>query len=334
MPEAGGARLAAPDTRTGRPARLGLGAAASLALHAGAAAAVAIVLAWRATTITPPPESPVQVVWLDARPPAEPDALSPVEPPRPLREAAPPAAPMGESATEGLEPEDLLATMLPDLVAPPSDASPATAEAPPLPLSDLMAAAGLLPPEPPAAPVGEGLAAPPPPRPAEEETAAREDRIAALAVPPPAPPSRAAPPSPARRAQPQRPRPPDAAAAPVRRSPSPGTPPPRAEVAAPAPAPAQAPLVQGPPRFRRPPSPPDYPAQARDRGEEGAVGLRLLVGADGTTREVRLHRSSGNRLFDEAALAAARRWEIEPASLDGRRAEAWVEVPVRFRLDR
>ncbi|HYI85147.1 MAG TPA: energy transducer TonB [Acetobacteraceae bacterium] len=92
--------------------------------------------------------------------------------------------------------------------------------------------------------------------------------------------------------------------------------------------------MQGPPRFRRPPSPPEYPAPARDRGEEGVVGLRLLVGADGTTREVRLQRSSGNPMLDRAATDAARRWEVEPASLGGRLAEAWFEVPVRFRLDR
>ena len=92
--------------------------------------------------------------------------------------------------------------------------------------------------------------------------------------------------------------------------------------------------MDGPPRFRRPPAPPDYPSQARDRGEEGAVGLRLLVGADGRTREIRLHRSSGNRLLDAAAVAAARVWEVEPASIGGRAAEAWFEVPVRFRLDR
>ena len=64
------------------------------------------------------------------------------------------------------------------------------------------------------------------------------------------------------------------------------------------------------------------------------MGLRLLVGADGTTREVRLHRSSGHRLLDEAALAAARRWDVEPASIGGQRTEAWFEAPVRFRLDR
>ncbi|MBD0270786.1 MAG: energy transducer TonB [Acetobacteraceae bacterium] len=80
--------------------------------------------------------------------------------------------------------------------------------------------------------------------------------------------------------------------------------------------------------------PPDYPAQARDRGDEGTVGLHLLIGADGTTREVRMHRSSGNRLLDAAAVAAARRWEVEPASVGGRRTDAWVEVPVRFRLER
>ncbi len=347
-PEAGAARFPAPGVRIGRraagpPRRFGPGAVASLALHAGAAAAVAAAAAWRAAPVAPPPASPVQVVWLDARPPAEPSASAPIEAPRPRHEAALPAAPMGEAVTEGLEPEDMLATMLPDPVAPRPDDRPATAEAPPPPtLSELMAAGDLPVPEPADAPAEGDLAAPPPRPPAVEEAAAPEHRstaLAALAVPPPAAPSRPPPPAasppPARRGPPQPPHRPDAAAAPARRSPSPRPPlPPAAAASVPSPVPAQAPLVQGPPRFRRPPSPPDYPAQARDRGEEGMVGLRLLVGADGTTREVRVHRSSGNRLLDEAALAAARRWEVEPASLDGRRAEAWVEVPVRFRLDR
>jgi protein TonB len=98
--------------------------------------------------------------------------------------------------------------------------------------------------------------------------------------------------------------------------------------------PAAAPLLPGEPRFRRPPAPPVYPARAQERGEEGTVALRLLVGGDGATLEIRLHRSSGNRLLDEAALAAARRWEVEPPVVGGRRAAAWVEVPVRFRLER
>ena len=310
---------------------------------------MAAVLAWRAAPVAPPSEAALQVVWLDARRPAEPDVAVAIERIEPAREAAPPAAPMGEAITEGLEPEDMLATMLPDPIAPPPppDRPPAREEAPPS-LSELMAAAGPPSPDIPDASTGADSAAPmPPPAEAEPEHAAasadRNTELAALTVPPPAPPARAAPPStsppPARREQARPPRRPNAAAVPARPvpSPNPAPPPPRAEASVSAPPPPaldQPPLVHGPPRFRRPPSPPDYPAQARERGEEGSVGLRLLIGADGATREVRLHRSSGNRLLDEAALAAARRWEIEPASLDGRRAEAWVEVPVRFRLDR
>jgi protein TonB len=97
--------------------------------------------------------------------------------------------------------------------------------------------------------------------------------------------------------------------------------------------PAAIPVLSGAPRFRRPPAPPVYPDHAREAGIEGTALLRLRVAADGTTREVRLLRSAGNRLLDEAAQAAARRWEIAPALQNGRAIEAWVEVPVRFRLD-
>ncbi|HYI81954.1 MAG TPA: hypothetical protein VEX11_01940, partial [Acetobacteraceae bacterium] len=142
--------------------RLGLGAAASLALHAGAAAALAAALAWRAALLAPPPQVALQVVWLDARPPS--DVAAPIEIIEPApREAALPAAPMGAALAEGLEPEDLLATMLPDHVAPPT-----TADVPP-PLSELMATALLPEPEPEPAPLPEpsttmaALPVPPPP---------------------------------------------------------------------------------------------------------------------------------------------------------------------------
>ena len=68
-------------------------------------------------------------------------------------------------------------------------------------------------------------------------------------------------------------------------------------------------------------------------GLSGTVLIRARVGADGDTEEIRLWRTSGHALLDAAALAAVRRWAFEPASLDGRRVEAWVEVPVHFRLN-
>jgi len=93
-----------------------------------------------------------------------------------------------------------------------------------------------------------------------------------------------------------------------------------------------APPVITNPRFRRPPAPPQYPQRAVDLGQSGVVIIRALVTPDGDTRETRVWRSSGYALLDAAAIAAVRRWAFEPATRDNRGIEAWVEVPVDFRL--
>lgn len=85
-------------------------------------------------------------------------------------------------------------------------------------------------------------------------------------------------------------------------------------------------------RFRSPPAPPTYPRRAIDMGQEGEVVIRALVGPDGESREIRIFRSSGVGLLDDAALRAVRRWAFEAAQINGRAVEAWVEVPVRFHL--
>lgn len=87
------------------------------------------------------------------------------------------------------------------------------------------------------------------------------------------------------------------------------------------------------PGFRRPPMPPVYPRQAIARGIEGTAVLRVLIGQDGETIEIRIHRSSGAALLDQAAIEAVRRWAFRPAVVGGRAVAAWVEVPVRFRLE-
>ncbi|MBX9751547.1 MAG: energy transducer TonB, partial [Roseococcus sp.] len=85
-------------------------------------------------------------------------------------------------------------------------------------------------------------------------------------------------------------------------------------------------------RFRRPPIPPEYPLVARERGITGTAVIRALVGRDGETRELRLHRSSGHALLDDTAMAAVRRWAFAPATRDGQAIDAWLEVPLRFEL--
>lgn len=77
---------------------------------------------------------------------------------------------------------------------------------------------------------------------------------------------------------------------------------------------------------------PAYPPLLRRAGEQGKVILRVLVNADGHADEVRIQHSSGQAMFDEAALDAVRKWRFVPA----RRGEAvvaeWVQVPIEFRL--
>jgi periplasmic protein TonB len=79
--------------------------------------------------------------------------------------------------------------------------------------------------------------------------------------------------------------------------------------------------------------PPGYPAAARRNGEEGTVTLRVLVSAEGAPREVALERSSGSSLLDAAALAAVKTWRFTPARRGGEAQEAWVLVPIVFRLE-
>jgi protein TonB len=86
------------------------------------------------------------------------------------------------------------------------------------------------------------------------------------------------------------------------------------------------------PRFRAPPAPPVYPPRAIEMALTGTAVIRALVGPDGATQEIRLWRSSGTTLLDQAALAAVRRWSFEPARSAGAPIAAWVEVPVRFQM--
>ncbi len=77
---------------------------------------------------------------------------------------------------------------------------------------------------------------------------------------------------------------------------------------------------------------PIYPRIARVQGWEGTVVLRAFVSPAGTVRRLSVHRSSGQRVLDEAAAAAVRAWRFKPAVRSGGKAAAWVELPVTFRL--
>jgi protein TonB len=65
------------------------------------------------------------------------------------------------------------------------------------------------------------------------------------------------------------------------------------------------------------PIPIDYPELARKRGQNGVVEVELTVTEAGKVSCVRVAKTSGYPLLDEAALRALARTRFEPARRDG-----------------
>lgn len=79
---------------------------------------------------------------------------------------------------------------------------------------------------------------------------------------------------------------------------------------------------------------PEYPLQARRRGQEGLVLLNVTVSGSGHAIAITLKESSGYNLLDHAALKAVQAWIFEPARIGSVGVESKIEVPVRFKLSR
>jgi protein TonB len=78
--------------------------------------------------------------------------------------------------------------------------------------------------------------------------------------------------------------------------------------------------------------PPAYPTEARRDHQEGRVLLRVLVSAEGQSREVSIDQSSGFSRLDEAAVAVVRNWRFIPGQRGDTAVEASVLVPIIFKL--
>jgi protein TonB len=75
---------------------------------------------------------------------------------------------------------------------------------------------------------------------------------------------------------------------------------------------------------------PDYPMQARQRGQEGWVVLAFTISTAGTVKDVEVVASEPGTVFDRAAIQAVRKWKYNPKVVGGKP----VERPgVKVRLD-
>ena len=77
---------------------------------------------------------------------------------------------------------------------------------------------------------------------------------------------------------------------------------------------------------------PTYPEYARLHHQEGVVSLLVEVLSDGSVKSLALDKSSGFPLLDDAAIDTVKRWQFQPARIDGRNVDAKVYIPVRFKI--
>ena len=77
-------------------------------------------------------------------------------------------------------------------------------------------------------------------------------------------------------------------------------------------------------------APPRYPADAIESRISGKGVMRVLVGADGSVKDVVVEESVPVGVFDAASVEAARKWRFNPAIEGGQPVDGWVRVPVEF----
>jgi len=75
-----------------------------------------------------------------------------------------------------------------------------------------------------------------------------------------------------------------------------------------------------------------YPRRARRRALEGTVELKILVTREGLVSRIKIAKSSGHKILDEAAKSAVARWRFSPALRNGVPVAAWTRRVVHFQL--
>jgi TonB family protein len=77
---------------------------------------------------------------------------------------------------------------------------------------------------------------------------------------------------------------------------------------------------------------PLYPQEAREKGYEGEVVLKVEVLISGRVGQIEIKKSSGYEVLDRSALTAVKKWRFIPAKKDGVPIPLWVNIPIEFQL--
>ena len=85
------------------------------------------------------------------------------------------------------------------------------------------------------------------------------------------------------------------------------------------------------PRYTENPKP-TYPEEAREKGHQGEVVLRVEVLINGQVGQIEIKKSSGYELLDHSALATVKQWRFIPAKKGEASIPLWVNIPIKFQL--
>jgi len=78
---------------------------------------------------------------------------------------------------------------------------------------------------------------------------------------------------------------------------------------------------------------PVYPKEAKEEKITGKVIITALIDTNGDPVKVKISKSSGNKMLDESAVAAAKQNKYKPAMRDDKPVAVWVTYSVKFALD-
>ncbi len=79
---------------------------------------------------------------------------------------------------------------------------------------------------------------------------------------------------------------------------------------------------------------PQWPRRALEEGLEGFVRIEVLIGTDGSTKNVKVLESRPGNLFVRNAIRAVQRWKFKPKIVDGTPIERWAVTTIEFELER
>ncbi len=90
-------------------------------------------------------------------------------------------------------------------------------------------------------------------------------------------------------------------------------------------------IIFAQPRYAENPKP-LYPREAKKKGYEGEVLLRIEVLSNGRVGTIEVKRSSGHELLDRSAMTAVKQWTFIPARKGETPVPVWVHIPIAFQL--